>query len=386
MKKKNNNKSTKPKALSLFSGCGGMDLGAVSAGVDAIWCNEIHPVFCKTIRSNFPGLNIIEGDIADVTSFPKADLVFGGYPCQSFSIGGNRNPEKDKRTYLYKHFARVLSLVQPKYFIAENVSGLQKVKAGVFLKEQLDEFENAGDLGYIISAQVIDAKDYGIPQTRKRVFIVGVRKDINLIFVFPKRTHGSPKDIKKNPLLNPYGSHGEVIKDLPLHPERDYYHRPHDPDKGFSWYYMSRNRKADWDSPSYTIVANWRHTPLHPASPVMKLTWSDLANGWKQRWDFSKEYEHTKVDPKRPILKDPRRLSYRECARIQTFPNSFIFEGNIEEKFEQIGNAVPPKLFEIIVRHLVTGKGLVEPRYTPAQDDRVSQQLPFFYTSGTNVT
>lgn len=346
----------KLRAISLFSGCGGMDIGAERAGVEIIFANDIDADACATLSKNFRNTEVACGDIGQIKVFPEADLIIGGYPCQSFSMGGNRKPQDDARTFLYLHFARCLKLIQPKFFIAENVSGLQKIKSGSFLNEQMSAFLNAGKFGYRVTYQVVDAKEYGVPQSRKRIFLVGVRKDLGMIYEFPPPTHG--KRSKKNPCLRPFASHGEAIKDLPLWPSGEFYERPHDPEGHFSWYYMSRNRKGPWDGPSYTIVANWRHITLHPASPVMKLTWSDLANGWKQRWDFSEEYEHIKTDPNRPILDVPRRLSWRECARIQTFPKAFHVEGCVESKFTQIGNAVPPLLAEVIVGHLVSGKGL----------------------------
>ena len=346
------------KTISLFSGAGGMDFGAEVAGANIIFANDNDSDACLTLKNYFPNTTVVGGDIAQVDSFPNAEFVIGGYPCQSFSLGGNRNPVKDSRTYLYLHFARCLTSVSPKYFIAENVSGLKGLAAGAFMEAQITAFEKAGKYGYHIVHHVVDAKDYGIPQTRRRLLIVGVRKDLKKEFSFPAPTHG--KSVAKNSKLCPYASHGDAIADLPLWPEGEFYERPHDPEGNFAWYYMSRNRKAPWDMPSYTIVANWRHVTLHPASPVMKLTWSNLSDGFKQRWDFSEEYEHIVQHPERPILKKPRRLSWRECARIQTFPDGFEPVGDVESKFNQIGNAVPPRLAEVIVRHLLSGKGLVE--------------------------
>jgi len=168
----------------------------------------------------------------------------------------------------------------------------------------------------------------------------------------------SRKTTKASGLLLPYASHGDAIKGLPLWPEGEFYERP-DTDGNFSWYYMSRNRKAKWADPAFTVVANWRHITLHPASPVMTLTWSNLADGWKQRWDFSDQYEHLEADPKRKKLEKPRRLSWRECALIQTFDTKFTPVGETESKFTQIGNAVPPKLAQAIFTHLFSGAGLV---------------------------
>lgn len=341
------------RVLSLFSGCGGMDFGIEAAGGDVIFANDVVGDACKTLEKYFPNADIKHSDISFVESFPQVDIVVGGYPCQSFSMAGNRNPDNDIRTNLYKQFLRVLKIVQPKYFVVENVSGLKHLGAGSFLEQQLVAYKAAG---YQVSYHMVNARAYGVPQSRKRLFIIGIRNDLNQLFEFPAETHG--KATQKKPHLKPYISHGEAIKDLPLWLEGEFYERPHDPKGNFSWYFMSRNRKALWDSPAYTVVANWRHVTLHPASPIMKLTWSNLEDGWKQRWDFSDEYEHLAEDDSRPKLEQARRLSWRECARIQTFPHDFEPAGDIKAKFTQIGNAVPPQLAEIIFRHLFSGAGL----------------------------
>ena len=342
------------RVLSLFSGCGGMDFGVEAAGGQVIFSNDVLADACKTLEKYFNHTDIRNDNIAEIRTFPDADVVVGGYPCQSFSMAGNRNPEKDERTNLYKQFLRVINLTRPKYFVAENVSGLKQLSRGSFLNEQIKAY---GEAGYHVSYEVLNARDYGVPQSRKRLFIVGVRKDLNQTFVFPRPTHGV--ETKSSGPLKPYASHGDAIKGLPLWPEGEFYERPHDPDGHFSWYYLSRNRKAKWADPAFTVVANWRHITLHPASPVMKMLWSNLADGWKQGWGFSEEYEHLQADPSRPKLEQPRRLSWRECARIQSFGSKFAPVGDTASKFTQIGNAVPPKLAKAIFQHLFTGKGLV---------------------------
>lgn len=358
MKKKNSQpreKKTIPSVISLFSGCGGMDFGIKAAGGRIVFSNDILPDACETLKKYFPKSTVCCGDIAEIEDFPAADLVVGGYPCQSFSMAGNRDPRKDARSNLYKQFLRVVEIVKPKYFVAENVSGLKQLGAGSFLEEQQLAYEKAG---YIVTHQLLNARDFGVPQSRKRLFIVGVREDLCQKFSFPDVTHG--KATKKMPHLKPYTSHGEIIKGMPLWPTGEFYERPHDPRGQFSWYYMSRNRKAKWDGPAFTVVANSRHVTLHPASPAMKLTWSNLADGWKQQWDFSNEYDHLVEGEDRPTLDLPRRLSWRECARIQTFPENFEPVGDVDSKFTQIGNAVPPKLAEVLFSHLLSGKGLVD--------------------------
>lgn len=331
-----------------------MDLGAERAGAEVIWANDIMSEARDTYQSNFRNSDFTVASIHDVSNFPSADLVMGGYPCQSFSMGGNRKPGDDKRTFLYLEFARCLDVVKPKFFLAENVSGLKSVNSGKWFTDQLKVFDS---LGYNVSWALLNAADYGVPQKRKRVMLVGVRRDLKKWYWFPPATHAPLKNYKKLG-LEPHVSHGDAISGLPLWPTGEFYERPHDPEGNWSWYYMSRNRKAAWDGPSFTIVANFRHTTLHPACPTMKLTWSNLADGWKQRWDFSDEYEHTASNPNRPVLDEPRRLSWRECALIQSFPSDFEVSGKLERKFEQIGNAVPPLLAEAVIRPIVTGQGL----------------------------
>jgi DNA (cytosine-5)-methyltransferase 1 len=348
------------RTISLFSGCGGMDFAAEAAGADVIFSNDIDHDSCETLRKYFPQTTVFEGDIADLESFPEADMVIGGYPCQSFSLGGRRNPEADPRTKLYLHFVRCIEQVRPRFFVAENVSGLKGLKNGLFFREQLAEFERQG---YRVSTMLLNAQDFGVPQIRRRLLIVGVRNDLNQVFTFPNPTHGIRT--RKHPNLLPFASHGEAIRDLPLWPTGEFYERPHDPKGHMSWYFMSRNRKKKWDEPAFTVVANWRHITLHPGGPTMQLTWSNLADGFKQRWDFTEEFEHLAADPTRPVLPIPRRLSWRECARIQTFPENFEPVGDVQSKFQQIGNAVPPRLGEAVFQHLISGAGLHKANIRP---------------------
>ncbi len=353
-----------------------MDFGAERAGAKVIFANDVDANAAATYQRHFPQTEYIVRPVQQIRSFPQADLVIGGYPCQSFSMGGVRNPRRDERTQLFMEFARCVNQVSPRFFVAENVSGLKALQKGQYLDDQLRVFGAAGKYGYVVTWRVLHAEHYGVPQRRRRVFIVGVRRDLAAHYFFPDPTH-TKEHAGKRPSLSSWASHGDAIADLPLWPSGEFYERPHDPEGHWAWYYMSRNRKAPWAGPSYTIVANWRHVTLHPASPVMKLTWSNLADGWKQRWDFSDEYEHLGADPSRPVLQEPRRLSWRECARIQTLPDDLEPVGSTESKFEQIGNAVPPVLSEIILRGLISGESL---RSTPSSkvgsENAPPEQLP----------
>lgn len=347
--------------LSLFSGCGGCDMGAKKAGADIILAIDNKSDAIATYRKYrdllaTPGAEIREANLMNVKSFPSCDLLLGCYPCQTFTMGGPRNPQGDDRTNLFVQFRRCLVDSEAKYFITENVPGLAWLNEGKYLKMQLQAFEKVG-MGYNLSVDLLNMEEYGVPQARKRLFIVGIRKDLGFHYLFPQITHGSP-----NNGLIPLTSHGDVIAELPIDAESEYYNYPKEP---FSWWFMSRNRKRKWEDPSFTIQANWRHTPLHPASPTMRMVESNLKDGFKQRWDFTGEYDHLFSHPERPILEEPRRLSWRECAVIQTFPSDFEPVGSVASKYHQIGNATPPFIMEMLVSRLVDGSGLKGEPYSP---------------------
>ena len=340
--------------ISLFSGCGGSDLGAKRAGADIILANDISRNAVATYRKyqhilTVPGGEVIEGDVSSIKAFPECDLLIGCYPCQSFTMGGRRDPQSDQRSHLFTEFRRCLVQSSPKFFVVENVGGIAWLRKGSFLREHIEAFKTAGRK-YLVNWQILNAKDFGVPAERKRVFIVGVRRDIGLCYDFPKNTHGIPGGS-----LKPWLSHGDAIADLWPGSPTEHYDRQKD---SFSWWYLSRNRKRPWDVPSYTISANWRHVPLHPASPTMYMVKSNLADGWKQSWEFTGDYDHIEPHLDRPTLEHPRRLSWRECAAIQTFPKDFEPVGSVQSKYRQIGNAVPPTLMEVIVAGITDGSSL----------------------------
>src|SRR5574337_627464 len=176
----------KPKAISLFSGCGGSDLAVQRCGFEIVFANDVWEVACKTYRDNIKRPKIRHGDISDFSEFPDADLLFGCYPCQGYSQGGKRKPG-DPINYLYRQFDRVLRIVRPKAFVVENVNGMAFGGNRTLLMNQAYRYRTAG---YRVAWSVLDAKDYGVPQTRKRIFIVGLRSDINATYQFPSPTHG----------------------------------------------------------------------------------------------------------------------------------------------------------------------------------------------------
>lgn len=343
------------KTVSLFSGCGGSDYGAKLAGADIIFANDNNPHAAATYRKYKTLLasedtDFNTGDVRDVKSFPLCDLLIGCYPCQSFTMGGPRSPADDSRSELYKDFLRCLRQTQPRYFVAENVAGMKWLEGGRYLDAQLECFSGAGR-GYRVSAAMLDAKTYGVPAERKRIFLVGVRNDLLAWYRFPPPSHG--------PLATggqAFESHGRAIAALPDGACDDYYRLG---TEEFSWWYMSRNRKRSWADPSHTIVANWRHVPLHPASPKLRLAESDLTRKSFQRWEFTDQYD---LPSGVGCLPSPRRLSWRECSVLQTFPAEFQPVGPTSAKHWQVGNAVPPRLMRHIVGGLVNEASLVDER------------------------
>lgn len=307
---------SKPKAISLFSGCGGSDLALERAGFKVVWSNDIWDVACETNRINLNAAKVADGDIRQFKDFPCAELLVGCYPCQGYSQGGRREP-LEPVNFLYQEFDRVLRIVRPRAFVVENVNGMAYGGNQTLLLNQLYRYRLAG---YCVTWKVLDAKQYGVPQSRRRIFLVGIRSDLGKVYDFPKPAYG-PNTRKR------YRTQRDAIAGMPAWPEGDFC------EEELHWYYLSRNRRHPWGQPSPCIVGHWRHVPLHPSSPPLRRVGPD-------EWCFSRS---GKV----------RRLSYKECAALQGFPRSFIWrEGTLREKFRMIGNAVPPALFEAVVRAL----------------------------------
>lgn len=308
--------------VSLFAGAGGLDTGLKMAGFNTIWANEIDKDACETYMANHPETYVDRGDIRNVKSFPKADLVVGGYPCQGFSLAGNRLITDD-RNFLYKEFVRSLRQVNPKFFIAENVKGMVTMGDGLIIKAMVEDFKMEG---YDVTYHLVNAKNYGVPQDRERVFIIGVRHDISDEYKFkyelPAPTHGIGKNQR------PYVTLKDAIGHLKPVEVGEIY------ESGFSSRFLSRNRKRGWDEVSFTIQASGRHAPLHPSGePMVKIDTDE--------WIL-------------PETSDHRRLSAVECALIQTFPPNYIWKGSLGVVHKQIGNAVPCQLAKSIVQPIAT--------------------------------
>lgn len=319
----------KVKVVSLFSGCGGMDLGFRGGFAflgkkyernpfDIVFANDIFSAALKVYEHNF-GHKAIEQSITDIDleNIPNADVVIGGFPCQDFSLAGKREGLSSERGRLYQHMIRVIRHCKAKMFVAENVDGIRTSKNKELDTTALDiilqDFEDAG---YVVQYKVLHAADFGVPQTRKRVIIVGVRKDIYSDIYYPKATH------QENSAINPWVTAKEAIDDLwdkidepgiLNHSIKDYSKAKFYPGKK-----MQGNNRISADKPSCTIRAE-HHGNIEAHYRTLNKKDENDMSGW-------------------------RRLSIRECARIQSFPDDFNFVVAASSAYKMIGNAVPPVL------------------------------------------
>ena len=342
------------KVVSLFSGVGGLDLGAKLAavscavgherayellkdapaldaaarGIDFVYSNDMYAAANESYVRNFGGSVVKDSrDIRKVLRFPESDLILGGFPCPGFSAAGPRLLD-DPRNFLYVHYIRALMHSRPAFFVAENVKGLMTMANGQVLQQITEDFSAAG---YQVVAHLVNARDYGVPQVRERVFIVGVRQDIadehGYAYELLEPTHGPGREF-------PYVTLRDAIGDLPVAADDVYA-------GGYSSMYMSRNRKRGWGEQSFTIQASGRQAPQYPGGlPMVKVG--------RDEWVFQGDLN--------------RRLSVRECARVQTFPDWFYFSRGsggaslnhqLGEQYKQIGNAVPVVLAEKVLRPIL---------------------------------
>ncbi|MGE3759594.1 MAG: DNA cytosine methyltransferase [Pseudobdellovibrionaceae bacterium] len=322
------------KVVSFFAGAGGLDLGFEDAGFDVVWANEYDKTIWDTYRENHKQTILDTRSIRDIPSYevPDCDGIIGGPPCQSWSEAGALRGIQDARGQLFFEFMRILADKRPKFFLAENVSGMMLPSNVRALNNIIELFE---ECGYKLSFTSVNASDYGVPQDRKRVFFVGFRNDLDIRFDFPKPTTVEEKvtlrdaigDLAKSAI--PATDNNRSNKNKCRVPNHEYMIG------GFSPIYMSRNRVRAWDEVSFTIQAGGRHAPMHPQAPKMK---------------FIEQNVRQFVEGKERLY---RRLSVRECARIQTFPDDFKFiYDNIADGYKMIGNAVPVLLGKQIAQKI----------------------------------
>ncbi|MBA8779885.1 DNA cytosine methyltransferase [Staphylococcus schleiferi subsp. coagulans] len=315
------------KIISLFSGAGGLDLGFQQAGFEIAIANEFDKKIWATYEKNHKA-PLIKNDIREIkgSDLPlDVEGLIGGPPCQSWSEAGSKKGIEDERGQLFFEYIRILEEIKPKFFVAENVSGMMAKRHNPAVENIIDLFDKAGYNTYI---KLLNAHDYGVPQDRKRVFYIGFRKDLSVkSYKFPNPVSEEKKKYLKDviwdlresavPSLDKNKTNGSNCVVL----NHEYF------TGNYSSIYMSRNRVRNWNEPSFTIQASGRQAPQHPQAPKMiKIE--------KNKCEFDKN-----------SINLYRRLSIREVARIQGFPDDFEFiYDDLNNGYKMIGNAVPVEL------------------------------------------
>ena len=411
------------KVISLFSGAGGMDLGFVQAGFDIIWANDFEEDAVNTYKKNI-GDHIVLGDITKISSkdIPgeegEVDVVIGGFPCQGFSIANKNRSMKDERNFLYLEMLRVIKDKKPKFFVAENVKGILSIEKGKVIETIVNDFK---DLGYEVNYKLVNAADYGVPQARERVIIIGNR--IGVKNPFPLETHADlypgednyptvARDLFSQNLSDklPYVTVEETIGYLsdvelqngmveersivngePLYNHvasttvsdtfwgRKYKVNQHD----ICDYLKEWRTKAGLSTKKIDQHFGYKHTAGHWFRKDNKSGSIPKPSDWwelKKLLGFDDKYDEvvttfvekdikfeqslritnwnrasdtiTATSPEIHVNKK-RRLSVRECAMLQTFPNDFIFTGKLNSQYKQVGNAVPVKLAKKVAQGIM---------------------------------
>ncbi len=308
----------KPKIVSLFSGCGGLDLGFAQEGFKIIWANDNDHWACVTYRKNFEN-HIKEGSIADIdfTKVPDCDLITGGFPCQDFSMIWKRGGVETDRGNLYKHFVRAVSAKLPKAFVAENVKGLLTANKGKAINQIVKDFQKVNSHGYRIYVNLINFAEYGVPQLRERIFIIGIRSDIPYEFIKPSPTHNETN----------YVTAGEALRGVKKVPHNQEHQNIQEKTAERLKRIPEGGNFTDIpkDSPYYVKgMISHVYRKLHRNKPSTTI----IAGGGGGTWGY--HYE------------EPRPLTNRERARLFGYPDDFIFYGSISQVRRQIGNSVPP--------------------------------------------
>lgn len=305
------------KVVSLFAGCGGCDQGIVGdftfnkkkyerLPFDLAYVMDMDQKALNTHKLNFNCGEVKCADICNVESsdIPDCDVVIGGFPCQSFSTVNPTKDPFDDRANLYKQMVRIVKEKQPLVFIAENVKGLMTLHQGKIFKRVCDAFEEAG---YTLSYKLLNAADYGVPQKRERVLLVGFRNDLGIIFEFPEETtrgNWIPLSV--------------AVPKLDIDDKKYYFSKRAVEGMKNAKPNMKRGLWQKLDEPSLTVTSHLAKVSLNSRDPVLL------------------------VDPQNELY---RRFTPREAARIQSFPDKFEFAGTETDAYRQIGNAVPPVLF-----------------------------------------
>lgn len=345
----------KHSVIDLFSGVGGLSLGFRMAGYDVLLANEIDSSIAEAYTKNHPETKMINADITslDIGSIfgeyvNKVDVVIGGPPCQGFSQKGQRKSINDPRNFLFRYFFEVVRYVQPSFFVIENVPNILTAEKGYFKQEIAEIFQS---IGYKINCSILNAADYGVPQNRHRAFIIGNRIGVDFVFPLPKKDKVTIWDAISD--LN-YLNSGEGV------PEDQYRCKPESEYQQF----MRRNslRLHNHQATNHSALALRKLKLIPPEGdksslPSDMLTKSIYSGTWcRMRTDAQSVTITTRFDtPSSGQFTHPflnRSITVREAARIQSFPDDFIFYGNKGSQMKQVGNAVPPLLANAVAEQI----------------------------------
>jgi DNA (cytosine-5)-methyltransferase 1 len=313
-----------PRVVSLFSGCGGLDLGFHLEGYNTIWANDFSEWAVESFRNYF-GNVIVHGDIAKINPYnnptiPDCDLILGGFPCQDFSIIWKQPGLEGKRGGLYRHFLEFVDAKKPKAFIAENVKGLLTANNKKAIETIIKDFESITP-GYIVKPHLYNFADYGVPQFRERVLIVGIRVDTGFDFIHPLPTHGPKAD-------KPYITAGKAIEGAENVQHNNEHINSMEKTKKLLQLIPEGGNFTDIpkDNPLYVKgMISHVYRRINRNEPAKTI----IAAGGGGTWGYH--------------YPEPRALTNRERARLQSFPDDFVFSGSVAEARRQIGNAVPPE-------------------------------------------
>ena len=364
-------------SIDLFSGCGGMSLGFRMGKFQSILASDIDENCEKTFQANFPNVPFLRKDITEITKDEVdallknkiPDVIIGGPPCQGFSLANkNRNKLKDDpRNRLFYHFVKFIDWYSPKAFVMENVKGLLSMKGGKVIETIVEEFTNAG-AGYTVRYKVLKASDFGVPQSRERVIIIGIRNDLSIIPVFPRPLGVNPitvdMAISDLPPLN--AGEGEDPMDYATPAQNDYQRLMRANSKMVHNHVAMKHTKRLVErfsaiGPGQSLIDVWdTHGAVKRGAPLEKSTIKFSQNNQRVYGDkpaptvaasFQSNFIHPHLN---------RNFTAREGARLQSFPDSFVFEGMRTKmswekglsQYQQIGNAVPVLMAKAIADSL----------------------------------
>lgn len=393
MNNKFNKNTKKPTVVSLFSGCGGLDLGFINAGYEVIWANDFFSEAVETYKKNI-GDHIIFEDISKIknSDIPNDfDILLGGFPCQGFSIANSKRSMKDERNFLYKEMLRIVKDKKPKFFLAENVKGLLSMHQGKIIEMIKKDFEK---IGYNVDYKLVNSADYGVPQQRERVLIMGNRIGKNNIFPEPThiKKHIKVKDVVGDLSNTRTRDESFNFKNIMIHNhvartnvQDTFWGRKHKINQHDICDYLKywRNqkgistKKVDEHFGYKHTAGHWFRKDNNSGSIPNPDDWWEL----KKLLGFDSKYDKAVTELELKEIKfeqslrinnwdrpsdtitatgpeihpnKKRRMSVRECARIQTFPDDFIFYGSLGNMYKQIGNAVPVLLAQRIAEVIKT--------------------------------